>query len=291
MIEFHIGFHKTATTLIQRIYRQRQASNAIVHIHPESEVYQPLRAELLQLRNGGGDLQAAERAWAKMKSLLPSDITLRISDENVIGQTPFGPGSTTGSYCYPMLERQISNLENIFGSTIHFIASCRNASSFIYSMYCDGLRYGRYSYTFHEYVSRLEISTFDNLALIRRIASTTNSALTAVNYDAFKANPELFLTSFISELPESDCQSYAKKRINTSNTKSMLTISRLFGGHSFDDRQKLRQWLNQIPVRLRDNEKTFLDVGADDTVLEHIRKAVPSDTAALFGDRVSIRIQ
>lgn len=275
----HLGLHKTGTTYVQAIYRQLALASNAAYIGPEEPSFKALKGQLLRSRNGMRVQRSKVRASATLfREAIGEKSRLFLSDETLIGATPWSEKIAGVRTLYPTLERQGELIAHAFGDfDAEVVITVREPVSFMYSLYRDGLRYAKYTFTFDEFLDRVEIRSFRPEVLMQRLRSVLTLPIKVVNIDGALTPDKLRSAGLILE--EDFDASYIQdpKKVNTSSPLSVATIQRLFGRYDQTTKVELRKWLAACPVKLQDHEITFFDVAKSPSAEARISREISAE--------------
>lgn len=271
-ITFHLGFHKTATTLVQTVYRQIGTSRAARYLTAVDPAYQPLQA---MLKKGRGRRPATETAVANARERFAALVAgtrapvLRISDENIIGFPPVSQRSPSG-VPYPEMERQVALLDDLFaGHSVRYVVSTRAPAGFIYSLYCNGLVNGEFSLTFREFVDRLDPRDYRPDVLLARLAGATGNPVDAVDLELLGRDGDAFLATFVEAQDAAFCEGAAARRVNARASPMSLALLRQLAPFPSTERGRIRKWLAACPLPQAEDDR-YREV----TMTEEDREAI-----------------
>lgn len=270
-IILHLGLHKTGTTSLQYLYKVLSDDGGrALYIHPDHHAYQPFRRLLIANRTRDIDKHDAKSEADNFLAACQNYDTVYISDENILGPAPFAHSQSTPQGLYPRLEQQVRLLEFVFNAeSISFITTWRPVAELLYSFYRDGLKYGRYAYTFMEYLQHLEIPSFTHEHFLRRLRAVTDRSWSIKSITSVMTAHDFQRIGLIDQsIPP--CQLPKLPRLNNGSSRAKATIQRLFYSYSDQEINSLKKWLSECPVKLKDHNISYMDVGLSEDALHYI---------------------
>ncbi|MCC2658302.1 MAG: surface protein [Panacagrimonas sp.] len=272
----HLGLHKTGTSYVQAIYRQLALVSNAAYIGPKDPSFKTLKGQLLRSRNGMRVQRSRVRESAALfREAIGEKSRLFLSDETLIGATPWSDHIAGVRTLYPTLERQGELISHVFGNfDAEVVITVREPVSFLYSIYRDGLRYAKYTFTFDEFLDRVEIRSFRPEVLIQRLRSALTLPIRVVTIEGALTPEKLRSAGLISDGDFDASHTQDPKKVNTSSPLSVATIQRLFGSYDPTTKAELRKWLAACPVQLQDHRITFSDVAKSPSAEARISREI-----------------
>lgn len=247
---FHLGFHKTATTLIQRMLRAQAAAGRCVALTPASEELRGVRAGMMRSRDH--EHRPADEAIRALKQLLeqfPGDTRpVCMSDENLLCFPPYRhPEPASMIRLYPSLERQLGVLATLaVDHEFTLVLVIRRQADFIQSLYFDGLKYFRYGLTADEYVHSLDLSSMNWRDRLSRIPDILRQRTTLLAYERLASHPHEFLGTFCP-LDAESARGLVGEVVNSARPRGTLAIARLIGASGDEAKPALVKWFRAMP--------------------------------------------